>query len=109
MTNLSKLMQQAQKLQAKIGQLQEELAEKKVSATSGGGMVTAVCDGQQNLVEITIDPQVVDPDEVQMLEDLVVAAVNEARRKAQELATEEMSKLTGGINPMGLLDMGSQG
>jgi DNA-binding YbaB/EbfC family protein len=109
MTNLSKLMQQAQKLQAKIGQLQEELAEKKVSATSGGGMVTAVCDGQQNLVEITIDPQVVDPEEVQMLEDLVVAAVNEARRKAQELATEEMSKLTGGINPMGLLDMGSQG
>ena len=109
MADFSQLIQQAQKLQARLGQIQKELAEKRVTATAGGGMVTAMVDGQQNLVELKIDPQVVDPDEVQLLEDLIVAAVNEARRKAQDLAAQEVAKLTGGINPLGLLGMGSSG
>ena len=84
-------------------EIQEELASRTVEATVGGGMVTAVANGQQELVALTISPDVVDPDDVEMLEDLIVAAVNEARHQAQELMTQEMGKLTGGVKIPGLM------
>jgi hypothetical protein len=94
---LDTIMKEAQKLQAKMEELQKGLANLRLEGTSGGGMVKATVDGQQNLLEIKIDPEVVDPNDVHMLEDLVVAAINEARRKAQETANEEMKKVTGGL------------
>ena len=84
-------------------EIQEDLANKTVETTVGGGMITAVANGQQELVSITISPDVVDPSDVEMLEDLIVAAVNEARNKAQELMGDEMSKLTGGIKIPGMM------
>ena len=99
---LNNLMKQAQKMQKRMLEIQEELADQTVEATVGGGMVTAVVNGQQELVSITISPEVVDPDDIEMLEDLVVAVVNEASRQAREMMTEEMSKLTGGIKIPGL-------
>jgi len=96
------IMKQAQKLQNKMEEIQKKLKSMKFEGSSGGEMVKAVVDGQQNLVEVKIDPEVVDADEIQMLEDLIVAAVNEARRKAQETATEEMKAVTGGLAIPGL-------
>jgi DNA-binding YbaB/EbfC family protein len=96
-------MKQAQKMQKRMLEIQEELASRTVEATVGGGMVTAVANGQQELVSLTISPEVVDPDDVEMLEDLIVAAVNEAHHQAQELMTQEMSKLTGGVKIPGLM------
>lgn len=96
------MLKQAQKLQAKIFKLQEEMADKTVETTVGGGMVKAVANGKQQLVSIKIDPEVVDPNDVQMLEDLVVAGVNDALKKAQEMVSEEMTKLTGGFKVPGL-------
>ena len=78
------------------------MAEKTVEASSGGGMVTVVTDGKQDVVSIKIDPEVVNKDDVEMLEDLIVAAVNEARKRSQELMASEMGKLTGGMNVPGL-------
>jgi len=99
---LDKIMKQAQKLQAQMAEVQKRLTEMRFEGTAGGGMVKAVVDGQQNLLEIKIDPEVVDPSDTQMLEDLIVAAVNESRRKAQEKAAEEMSSITGGLAMPGL-------
>lgn len=99
---LNNMMKQAQKMQKRMLEIQEELADRTVEATVGGGMVTAVANGQQELESITISPEVVDPDDIEMLEDLVVAVVNEATRKAREMMTEEMSKLTGGVKIPGL-------
>ena len=82
--------------------LQEELADRTVETTVGGGMVKAVANGKQELLSITIDPEVVDPNDVQMLEDLIVAAVNDVMKKAQEMVSEEMTKLTGGFKIPGL-------
>jgi hypothetical protein len=96
-------MKQAQKMQKRMLEIQEDLANRTVETTVGGGMVTAVANGQQELVSITISPDVVDPNDVEMLEDLIVAAVNEARNKAQELMGDEMSKLTGGIKIPGMM------
>ena len=96
-------MRQAQKLQEQIQKIQEEVAEKTVEASSGGGMVTVVTDGKQDVVSIKIDPEVVNKDDVEMLEDLIVAAVNEARKRSQELMAGEMGKLTGGMNVPGLV------
>jgi DNA-binding YbaB/EbfC family protein len=96
------MLKQAQKLQSKIFKLQEEMAEKTVETSVGGGMITVVANGKQELVSIKIDPEVVDPDDVQMLEDLVVAGVNDALKKAQEMVSEQMTKLTGGFNIPGL-------
>jgi len=79
-------------------QIQEELATKTVEATSGGGMVTAVVNGRHELVALTIERDVVDPGDIEMLQDLIVAAVNEGVRKAQEMAQEEMGRVTGGLN-----------
>jgi len=96
-------MKQAQKLQSKMARLQEELAEKTVEATSGGGMVNVTANGGQQIVSIHIEKEVVDPDDVEMLQDLVMAAVNDALSRAQEMVSEEMGKLTGGLNIPGLM------
>ncbi|MGW8325188.1 MAG: YbaB/EbfC family nucleoid-associated protein, partial [Desulfobacterales bacterium] len=102
MKGLGKMMKQAQQLQSKMFKLQEELAEKTVETSSGGGMVKVVANGKQQLVSIQIEQEVVDPDDVEMLQDLILAAVNDALNKAQEMVSEEMSKLTGGMNIPGL-------
>jgi DNA-binding YbaB/EbfC family protein len=99
---MGNMMKQAQKLQSKIFKLQEELAERTVETTVGGGMVKAVANGKQELLSIKIDPEVVDPDDVQMLEDLIVAAVNDVLKKSQEMVSEEMTKLTGGFKIPGI-------
>ena len=101
--NMNNLMKQAQQMQKRMLDIQEELAARTVEATVGGGMVTVVVNGQQELMSLTISPEVVDPDDIEMLEDLIVAAVNEARHQAQELMTQEMSKLTGGVKIPGMM------
>ncbi len=103
MKNLSSIMKQAQKLQEQIAKLQEELADKTVEASSGGGMVTVIANGRQEIVSIKIDPEVVSKDDVEMLEDLILTAVNEAKRRAEEMAKDELGKLTGGMVPPGML------
>ena len=103
MKGLGKMMKQAQQLQSKMFKLQEELAEKTVETSSGGGMVKVVANGKQQLVSIQIEHEVVDPDDVEMLQDLILAAVNDALTKAQEMVSEEMSKLTGGMSIPGLM------
>lgn len=95
-------MRQAQKLQEQIQKIQQEVAEKTVEASSGGGMVTVVADGKQDIVSVKIDPEVVNKDDVEMLEDLIVAAVNEAKKRSQDLMASEMGKLTGGMGIPGL-------
>jgi DNA-binding YbaB/EbfC family protein len=97
MTNLQNILKQAQKIQSQVSKMQAELGERRVEASAGGGMVTAVVNGRQELISLRIDPQVVDPGDVEMLEDLVVAAVSEALARAGELASEEMKRLTGGL------------
>lgn len=99
---LGNIMKQAQAMQEKMAKVQEEISKKKVEASSGGGMVTVVANGKQEILSVRIDPEVVDPKDVEMLQDLIVAAVNEAQRKAQELMAEEMKGLTGGLNIPGL-------
>ncbi|MFN2433414.1 MAG: YbaB/EbfC family nucleoid-associated protein [Gemmatimonadota bacterium] len=103
MNNFQNLLKQAQKMQARVTQMQAELAERKVEATAGGGMVTAVVNGRQELVGLKLEREVVNPDDTEMLEDLVLAAVNEAMARAGEVAAEEMRKITGGLNLPGLL------
>lgn len=90
-------MKQAQKMQEKMAEVQRELASKTCEASSGGGMVTAVVNGAQELVGITIDKSVVDPNDVDMLQDLVVAAVSEGIRRSKQMASDEMGKLTAGL------------
>jgi len=99
---LNAILKQAQQLQKQMEQLQEELAEKRVEASAGGGMVTVVVNGKQDFIDVKIDPEVVNPDDVEILEDLIVAAANQAREKAQEMAKQEMSKIAGGLMPQGL-------
>jgi nucleoid-associated protein EbfC len=103
MKNMGKMMKQAQQLQAKMLKLQEEMASKTVATTSGGGMVKVVANGRQQLESIQIEKEVVDPDDVEMLEDLILAAVNDALVKSHEMVSQEMSKLTGGLNIPGLM------
>lgn len=97
MNNLQQLMQMSQKLQSKMSEIQESLDEKEVTASAGGGMVTATADGKGKVKRVQIDPTVVDPDEVEMLEDLVLAAISEAQSKARKVYDEEMKKATGGL------------
>jgi DNA-binding YbaB/EbfC family protein len=97
-----RMIQQAQELQARLAKVQKELAEATVEATAGGGAVTVTVTGQQQFKSIKIAPEAINPDDVEMLEDLVLAAVNEAIAKSQELAAERMSKVTGGLNIPGL-------
>ena len=97
MTDIQQLMQIGQQLQARMAQLQEELSAREISASSGGGMVTATVDGKGTVTRIVIDPTVVDPRDVEMLEDLVMAAVTEAQGKAQGQYEEDMRKAAGGM------------
>ena len=97
MKNLGNMVKQAQKLQAQMAKLQEELAERTVTASAGGGMVQVVANGRPQIVSVTIEKEVVDPDDVDMLQDLVLAAVNDALGKSQEMVSGEMNKLTGGM------------
>jgi DNA-binding YbaB/EbfC family protein len=103
MKGMGNMMKQAQKLQAKMAKLQEELGEKTVEATSGGGMVKVVANGKQQIVSINIEKEVVDPDDVDMLQDLITAAINDALAKSQEMVSSEMGKLTGGLNIPGMM------
>lgn len=103
MKGMGNIMKQAQKLQSKMMKLQEELAVKTVEASAGGGMVKVVANGGQQVVSINIEKEVVDPEDVEMLQDLILAAVNDALTRAQEMVTEEMGKLTGGMNIPGLM------
>ena len=98
MNNIQQLLQMGQQVQARVSQLQTELGQKTVSCSSGGGMVTATADGRGKLRAIKIDPSVVQAGDLEMLEDLVLAAVNEAQNRANELYEEEMRKLSGGFN-----------
>lgn len=95
-------MRQAQELQAKLAKAQQELAEATIEASSGGGAVTVTVNGQQQVLSVKISPDAIEPDDVEMLEDLVMTAVNEALAKAQEMAAKRMGKLTGGLNIPGL-------
>ncbi|MDQ7791823.1 MAG: YbaB/EbfC family nucleoid-associated protein [Clostridia bacterium] len=100
---MNKMMKQVQKLQADMMRLQEELGERTVEATAGGGVVKVVADGKQEIRAVVISPEAVDPDDVEMLQDLVLAATNEALRLSREMVSTEMGKLTGGLNmPTGL-------
>ena len=100
--NQMQMMKQAQKMQQDLLKMQQEMEEKQYEATVGGGVITAVVSGKRELVRVTIDPEAVDPDDVEMLQDMVVAAVNEAMRKAEADSAQNMSKLTGGLNLGGL-------
>ena len=100
--NMQQLARQAHKLQQQMTKMQEELDAREFEATSGGGMVTAKVNGKRELLAISIKPEAVDPDDVEMLEDMVMAAVNEALRTAAETVEREMGKLTGGMNMPGL-------
>ena len=97
MTNFQQLFQLGQQVQARITQLQTELGNRTVTSSAGGGMVTVTADGKGRIREIRIDPSVVDPNDVEMLEDLVIAAVNEAQQRAEQVYEEEMKKVTGGL------------
>ncbi len=102
MKGFGNLMKEAQKLQQQMAAMQEEVAQKKVEATAGGGMVTVQANGKQEILSIKIDPEVINKDDAQMLEDLVLAACNEALRKSRELVQQELGKLTGGLKIPGL-------
>jgi len=99
---MAQLMKQAQKFQAKMAKLQEELSARTVEASAGGGMVTVVANGGQEILSINIDREVVDPDDIEMLQDLVMAAVNDALNKARNMMNEEMGQLTKGMNLPGM-------
>ncbi|MBC2712253.1 MAG: YbaB/EbfC family nucleoid-associated protein [Desulfosarcina sp.] len=103
MKGMGNMMKQAQKLQSKMQRMQEELAGKTVETSAGGGMITVVANGAQQVVSIKIEKEVVDPDDVEMLQDLVLAAVNDALAKSQEMVSAEMGKLTGGMKIPGLM------
>jgi len=102
MGNMNQLMKQAKKLQEQMAKLQEELEQMTVEASAGGGVVTVVANGKKEIVEVKIAPEAVDPDDVEMLQDLIVAAVNEALRRVDERVQEEMGKLTGGLSIPGI-------
>lgn len=99
---LGNIMKQAQQMQAKMARVQQELEQKEIEATAGGGMVTAKVNGKQELLSLQIEKDVVDPEDVEMLQDLVMAAVNEAIKQSQQMIQEEMGKVTGGMNIPGL-------
>ena len=100
--NVNKMMQQVQKMQAEMQKAQEELARETVTASAGGGAVKVTMTGGLELVSIEIDPEVLDPEDVEMLQDMVLAAVNEALTSSQELASKRLGGITGGLGDMGL-------
>ncbi|MDD5450366.1 MAG: YbaB/EbfC family nucleoid-associated protein [Desulfovibrionales bacterium] len=101
--DLGGLVKQAQKIQAKMAKIQEELADKTVESSAGGGMVTVVANGRQEIVSIKIEREVVDPSDLDMLQDLILAAVNDALKKSQQMMQEEMAQVAGGFKIPGLL------
>ncbi|MBP7331621.1 MAG: YbaB/EbfC family nucleoid-associated protein [Firmicutes bacterium] len=100
--NMNKMMKQVQKMQQEMVKLQEELGERKVESTAGGGVVKVIANGKNEIISIEIKPEAVDPEDVEMLQDLITAAVNEALRQAQEMVSREMGKLTGGLKIPGM-------
>lgn len=102
MGNMQNMMKQMQKMQKKMVQAQEELGEKKIEGTAGGGMVTVIVSGHKEILEVKIKEEVVDPDDIEMLQDLVLAATNEALKKADELTNETMGQFTKGMNLPGM-------
>ncbi|MEE4363109.1 MAG: YbaB/EbfC family nucleoid-associated protein [Desulfotignum sp.] len=102
MKNMNNMMKQAQQLQKKMLKAQQDLATKTVEASAGGGMVKVVANGSQKIESIVLEKEVVDPEDVEMLQDLVLAAVNDALNRSQEMVSAEMGKLTGGLNIPGL-------
>ena len=96
--NMGNLLKQAQQFQTKMAKLQEELGDRTVEASAGGGMVTVVVNGRQEILSINIDPEVINPDDREMLQDLILAAVNDGVTRAKEMVNEEMGKLTSGLN-----------
>ncbi len=103
MKGMGNMMKQAQQLQSKMLKMQEEMAGKTVETSAGGGMVKVVATGKQQIQSIQIEKEVVDPEDVEMLQDLILSAVNEALTKSQEMVAAEMSKLTGGLNIPGIM------
>jgi nucleoid-associated protein EbfC len=103
MKQMKNIMKQAQQLQNKMARLQEEMAGKTIEASAGGGMVKVVANGRQEVVSIHIEKEVVDPEDVEMLQDLILAAVNEALVQSQKMVSDEMNKLTGGMSIPGLM------
>ena len=101
--DMKQMMRQAQKMQKELNKAQEEIATMSFEATAGGGTVTAVASGDMAITSLTIDPDAVDPEDVEMLQDMVVAAVNEALRGVSELSNQRMSAVTGGMNIPGLM------
>jgi len=101
--NFGSMMKQAQKMQTKMAEMQEQLKDETVDASAGGGVVRVVLTGDIRVKEVHIDPSVVDPDDVELLQDMVAAAVNEAIRAAQELSSKRMAEITGGMNIPGLM------
>ena len=102
MNNMQGMLKKVQKMQADMAKLQEDLKTRTVEATAGGGVVTVVANGSKELVSVTVKPEAVDPDDVEMLEDLVLSAVNEALRSAEEMMSSGMSKVTSGLNLPGM-------
>ncbi len=100
--NMQKMMKQAQQLQRKMLEAQEALAEERVEGSAGGGMVKVVADGQQNVLEVAINPEAVDPEDVEMLQDLVLAAVADALKKSRDLTDEKMGAFTKGMKLPGM-------
>ncbi len=99
---MGNLMKQAQQMQARMAKMQEEVGKRTVEASAGGGMVKVVANGKQEILSIVMEPEAVDPDDIEMLQDLVLAATNQALRESQAMMTDEMSKLTGGLKIPGL-------
>lgn len=100
--NMQKMMKQVQKMQADMAKMQEELGSRTVESTAGGGVVKVVANGKQEIVSVEIKPEAVDPEDVEMLQDLILTAVNGALKQSQEMVSREMGKLTGGLNIPGL-------
>ena len=103
MGNMQSMMKQMQKMQKKMAEAQEELGEKKIEGTAGGGMVKVIVSGHKEVLEVIIDEEAVDPEDIEMLQDLVLAATNDALKKAEELTSETMGQFTKGMNLPGLL------
>jgi DNA-binding YbaB/EbfC family protein len=100
--NMNKMMKQVQKMQQDMAKLQEEMKQRTVECTAGGGMVKVVANGNNEIISIEINPQAVDPEDVEMLQDMVLAGVNESLKKAQDMVAQEMAKITGGMNIPGM-------
>ncbi len=100
--NIANMMKQAQQMQKKMGEIQKELENEEVTASAGGGMIAVTMNGKQKITAIKIEPEIVNPDDVTMLEDLITVAVNEAQDRVQEMVKERMTALTGGINIPGI-------